>query len=139
MTIANRLQQQPIRWFIPLGWTLGILYLTLSTGDNQNVSWLSKLVGGTEITDAIGHVVMFGVLVVLWQWAGSAQYPKMGVLKVVTPLCFLFGMSVEASQHWIEGRGMSWLDFLANGGGVLLGARWILYQLQKEKGEGKTK
>ncbi len=139
MTIANRLQHQPIRWFIPLGWTLIILYLTLSTGDNQNVSWLSKLAGGTEITDAIGHVVMFAILVVVWQWAGSADIRAMVVLRIVTALCFLFGMGVEASQHWIEGRGMSWLDFLANGGGVLLGARWILYQIQKEKGKDKTK
>lgn len=137
MTIANRLQQQPIRWLIPSGWTFIILYLTLSTGDNQNVSWVSKMAGGTEITDALGHLVMFTMLVLLWHWAGSAHYPAMAVLKVVTPLCFLFGISVEASQHWIEGRGMSWLDFLANGGGVLLGARWILYQLQKDKGDIK--
>ncbi|GIK62221.1 MAG: hypothetical protein BroJett018_00150 [Chloroflexota bacterium] len=133
MSIANRLPL-PIRWFVPLGWTLVILYMTLSTGNNQNVSWVSKMAGGTEITDAIGHLVMFTVLVVLWHWAGSSYYPTVTVLKGVTLLCFLFGMSVEASQYWIEGRGMSWLDFLANGGGVLLGARWILYQLQKDKG-----
>ncbi|MBI5930504.1 MAG: VanZ family protein [Chloroflexi bacterium] len=130
--LIHRLQRQPIRWCIPLVWTSTILYLTLSTGNNKNVSWVSKLAGGTEITDALGHFVMFTVLVVLWHWAGSAYYPAMLVLKVVAPLCFIFGMSVEASQHWIEGRGMSWLDFLANGGGVLLGARWILYQLQKD-------
>ncbi|MCQ3932596.1 MAG: hypothetical protein DPW16_19275 [Chloroflexi bacterium] len=137
MNIAYRLQHQPIRWLAPVCWVLIILYLTLSSGNNQNVSSLSKFAGGTEITDAIGHMVMFTVLVVLWHWAGSAYYPAMAVLKVVTPLIFLFAIGVEVGQYWIEERGMSWLDFLANSSGVLLGASWILYQLQKGKGDIK--
>jgi VanZ family protein len=131
--LVARFQQLPIRWGVPIGWTLLILYLTLSSGNNENVGWLSGMAGGTEITDAIGHVIMFFVLLVVWHWAGSAQYSTPAVLKIITPLCFIFGMSVELAQHWIEERGTSWLDFLANGSGVLLATRWILYRMQKER------
>jgi VanZ family protein len=132
--LVARFQQMPIRWALPIGWTLLILYLTLSSGNNENVGWLSGMAGGTEITDAIGHVIMFFVLVVLWHWAGSLEYSTQSVLKIIIPICFIFGTGVELAQHWIEERGASWIDFLANGSGVLLAARWILYRMQNEEG-----
>ena len=69
-------------------------------------------------TDLLWHAAGFLVLSLL-AWRSMAT-PHIGWLAVAT--LALYGGILELLQHWIPGRSPSWLDWLADIAGILLGA-----------------
>src|SRR5690606_35740104 len=58
-----------LRWAAAVGWTVLVVALTLLPGSSRVVHDTSAWFGGTELTDAIGHFLLFLVLAVAWQGA----------------------------------------------------------------------
>lgn len=111
----------PIRWALTLLWTGGLLYLMLSpAGENSTASRISKLFGGTELTDAIGHVFLYAVLALLWIWALSLHLPERQAALMALTIALLLGFSLEFAQQFVSARGSTLIDYAANFLGVLL-------------------
>ncbi len=133
MKRLNRLftysQSAIVRWTLSLTWTTIAVSLMLSpSGDGTTVSGVSKLFGGTETTDAIGHVIINMILAFLWCWTISlyASAPKTTRLILVGGIIWCF--VAELTQHFVPERGVSLLDLAANILGVLIGLiayRWL--------------
>jgi VanZ family protein len=91
------------------------------SGDGTTVSWVSKSFGGTEITDAVGHIIINAILALLWCWAISSYTTtaKMTLIILVGGIIWCFG--AELSQFFVPERGASLIDLVANIVGVLTG------------------
>lgn len=95
---------------------IGMVLVTIS------IAVLSLLPGSDlpapKLNDKLNHFIAYGVLAFL---AVLARH-HMSVLKVVL-LAIIYGLALEALQGVMPyGRMASWLDALANTGGVLIGA-----------------
>lgn len=120
--MIGRIQRTPapVRWSLALLWTGGLLYLMLTpSGDGTPVTWISRLFGGTEITDAIGHVILYAVLTALWAWTLSLHMPERRAILTVAALGLILGLTLEAAQVYVEDRGSTLIDYGANMAGVL--------------------
>lgn len=122
--------QKPLfRWALALTWTIIALSLMLSpAGDGTTVSEVSESFGGTEITDAMGHVILNTVLALLWCWTISLYIPKARTIRLLSIAGPLWGFGTELSQHFVPGRGTSLLDLTANTLGIVIGLavyRWL--------------
>lgn len=116
--MKHRINDPVLRWSIALIWTGLILLLMLTPSDQPVVEDTSATFGGTDFTDAVGHVVLFGALALFW-WAAltySREYSTAHNLGL--GLALLLGIALEIAQHWIPERGTSLLDLGANIGGV---------------------
>jgi VanZ family protein len=100
-----------------VGWTAFIIVLMVIPGQGTITQDLSRAGGGTDTTDAVGHVLLFGSLVVMW-W--QAHYPEQGALLAAALVGLMVGFTTELLQLWVPGRGAALIDFAANGLGVLL-------------------
>jgi len=91
------------------------------SGDGTTVSWVSKLFGGTETTDAVGHVIINVILALLWCWAISlyATIAKTIIIVLIGGMFWCF--SAELVQSFVPNRGSSLLDLAANILGILIG------------------
>ena len=120
--LSRCLQSFLFRWTLTLTWTAIAALLMLSpSGDGTTVSWVSKLFGGTEITDAVGHVIINTILAFLWCWTLSlyASFAKTTRLILLGGIVWCF--VGELSQFFVPERGTSLLDLAANVLGVLIG------------------
>jgi hypothetical protein len=133
VTHLNRLstyfQSTGVRWALTLTWTVIAASLLLSpSGDGTTVSWISTVFGGTETTDAIGHVFINIILSVLWCWTTNlyTSVPRTTHLILFGGIVWCFG--AELSQVFVPERGTSLLDLAANILGVSIGLlvyRWL--------------
>ncbi len=105
-----------------LGWTALACLLMLLPGKGSVAEDTSNFFGGTDSTDALGHVLLFGVLAVLWYVALSCWLAPALALRATLVLGAAFGLLLELGQGFIPERGISLLDFTANALGVLAGA-----------------
>lgn len=112
-----------VRWTVALAWTG--LVVALMLGPSSAVHPLSALFGGTEITDAIGHVALYGVLTVFWWWARIERWPPRRALRFAVVVAVCLGVVTETVQSLLPDRGVSLLDFGANWLGVGIGAAWL--------------
>jgi VanZ family protein len=107
-------------WTLWLIWTSLLLYLQLSPSKGTGVSNISLFFGGTEITDAMGHVILFFVESALSFNLLRRYKPD----KLAKPLSFwtllILGFSLESLQVFVPSRGVSLLDYVANLSGVFL-------------------
>ncbi|MBN1311614.1 MAG: VanZ family protein [Anaerolineae bacterium] len=78
------------------------------------VGSLSLFFGGTELTDAAGHVILCGILVWLWYWALRGYLQPSWVLGVGVAVGLGLGIVTELAQVFVPSRGASLLDLLAN-------------------------
>ncbi len=132
MKRLNRLftysQSAIVRWTLTLTWTAIAVSLMLSpSGKGTTVSGVSKLFGGTETTDAIGHVIINTILALLWCWTISlyASTPKTTRLILIGGIVWCF--AAELSQFFVPERGTSLLDLAANILGVSIGL--VIYRV----------
>lgn len=112
------LDQPVLRWGIALAWTGLILILMLTPSDKPVVEDTSATFGGTDYTDAIGHVVLFGTLALLWWAALACHKPIPTAFYRALGLSLLLGISLEIAQNWVPERGTSLLDLFANASGI---------------------
>lgn len=97
-----------------------LLYLQLSPSQGTGVRDISLFFGGTEITDAMGHIVLFFVESALSFNLLRHYKPD----KLAKPLSFwamlVLGFSLESLQVFVPSRGVSLLDYTANLSGIFL-------------------
>ncbi len=117
------ISQRPIvRWTLTLAWTALAASLMLSpSGDGTTVSFVSKLFGGSEETDAIGHVIINVILAFLWCWTLSLYLSPAKTTRLVLIGGLIWCVGAELTQHFVPNRGSSLLDLGANILGVLIG------------------
>ncbi|MBN1428922.1 MAG: VanZ family protein [Anaerolineae bacterium] len=126
--LAGQAAESPvIRWSAALSWSVLATYLMTWPSQGTPVGSLSVFFGGSELTDAIGHVVLCGVLVGLWYWAlrGSMEFAV--ALGIAVAIGLVLGVVTEVAQIFVPSRGASLLDLLANmlGIGLAVGAVMI--------------
>lgn len=131
-TTLNKLlpyiQSPTVRWILTLAWTAITVSLMLSpSGDGTTVSWVSKLFGGTEVTDAVGHIIINAILALLWCWTISLYTTTVKMTRIVLFGGIIWCFGAELSQFFVPGRGASLLDLVANIVGVLIGL--MIYRL----------
>jgi VanZ family protein len=131
--MKQTLAPQLVRWSGSLAWTALALYLMLAPGNNRQVDGLSKSAGGSDITDALGHVVIFSILALLWYWALLGRHPKRNALATAIGFSLGLGISTELAQTIIAERGASWLDLSANSLGIVIAVVCIVFQSQIPK------
>lgn len=117
------ISQHPIlRWTLTLAWTALAARLMLSpSGDGTTVSFVSKLFGGTQETDAIGHVIINVILAFLWCWTLSLYLSPAKTIRLILIGGLIWCVGAELAQHFVPNRGASLLDLGANILGVLIG------------------
>lgn len=90
----------------------------LAPGEESPVEELSGFFGGTELTDWVGHVGLFGVFtVLLHRVLGEDDRPT---VILITCIVFAvgFGTMVEALQLVVPNRGATLIDMIGNWIGV---------------------
>jgi VanZ family protein len=100
--------------------TILVFYLMTAPDTSPGVSEASNLLGGTEITDSIGHVILFALLSAAWYIGFRYRWsPKRAFYQTVA-VAILIGTATELFQGIVPHRGMALGDLLANWSGVLL-------------------
>jgi len=107
------------RWSVTLVWTSVTVLLMLSPGEESAAEDLSRFFGGTDITDALGHVVLYGVLTALWRWALLNHLSLQQALGGAVAVGLALGAATELAQFLIPHRGVALVDLLANWVGSL--------------------
>jgi hypothetical protein len=119
-----------VAWLMALLWASMVLYLLLMPGRNAVVSDTSHAFGGTELTDAFGHVVLLGVLTGLVYRVFSLYLSRPKALYATIGLILTFGTCVELAQYLVPDRGVAVLDLSANWLGALIFAGYERFQGQ---------
>jgi VanZ family protein len=117
-----------LRWLATAAWTVLTLYLLLSPGgDSTVVERLSGLTGGSDLAEASGHLVLFGILAVLWYLSLTDLMSARSAMYIAGLIALLVGAGTEVGQREIHARGASILDVVTDGVGASLAlgvARW---------------
>lgn len=115
-------QHAAARWVLTLAWTVIAAALMLSpSGDGTTVSGVSKVFGGTETSDAVGHVIINAILALLWCWTLSLYASRAKTTRLILIGAVVWCVGAELAQHFVPNRGGSLLDLAANFLGVLIG------------------
>ncbi|MFK5948086.1 MAG: VanZ family protein [Methylococcales bacterium] len=118
-----------IRWFCVLLWTISVISLLLKPGDNVPghelafsdflTSFFFLEFNRYNFREAIVHVILFGVLTVLWQWALIRYMPRYWVLTLAFFICVVLGVGTEIGQYFVN-RSSLLLDLIANLLGIVI-------------------
>lgn len=114
---ATALLNRPLaRWALALGWTALVIVL---------MWWPSMKTPPTffgELTDKVGHFVVFGALSGLWLRAlYVTDLPQRRMVLAVFGACLAFSLITELGQSFVPGREVALGDLAANWSGVGLG------------------
>lgn len=119
------------RWMAALAWTTLVGLLMLLPGEDSIAEDTSGFFGGTDMTDALGHVLLFGIFTALW-YAVLVCYlapaPALTGALVIGTTC---GLLLELGQGFVPERGPSLLDLAANALGVLISAALLRTPLRR--------
>lgn len=105
---------------LAIGWTVLLGVLMLSPGKATFAEDVSRAFGGTDLTDAIGHVILTAVETALVFNALRLMLPLWTALGAAAVFTAILGVLLELAQLYIPYRGVSVLDFSANALGVVL-------------------
>jgi hypothetical protein len=102
-----------ISWILWAMWTILLCLLFLSPSEGTAVKDISMFFGGSELTDAIGHVGLIFIETALFY--NALRYYVMGqrALRYAVSGTLIFGLCAELAQHGIPSRGASLIDMLA--------------------------
>lgn len=107
-----------LTWSAAIIWTGLVCLLMLLPGEDTVAEDVSGLVGGTSLTDAAGHVIMYAVLAGTWQAAFRHYVPDVRALWWAVLFGLALGVSTELGQVVVPHRGSNILDLMANMTGV---------------------
>ncbi len=119
-----------VSWLAAFGWTLLLGYFMLWPSDGTTVEDVSKTFGGSDLTDAAGHVALFLVETAALYNLLRHYLPAPRALYGAIGGTLVLGLMFEAAQTWIPARGFALLDLGANWSGVGLFAAWQRRRLQ---------
>jgi hypothetical protein len=106
------------RWALALGWTALVCLLMLLPGEDSVAEDTSGFFGGTDLTDAAGHVLLFGALTLFWYAALVCHVGPSVAFWRAALVGAALGLLLETGQSLVPERGVSLLDFSANALGV---------------------
>jgi VanZ family protein len=82
---------------------------------------------GRDIFFIAGHIILFGLLVVLWRWTLITRFTPQSALLIAVLIALIVGTTAEIAQNLIPDRSATLVDFLSNGVGALLAVVAIRY------------
>lgn len=106
--------------------TLAAVVLLISPGTSWWVEDSSKMLGGTDETDARGHVALFTLLSLAWTLTLEQRWTKRRAITVVVAGGILLAAVTEVAQVFVPERGASMIDFGADVLGTLIGVSLAL-------------
>ncbi|MCC7450449.1 MAG: VanZ family protein [Anaerolineae bacterium] len=106
-------------------WTLIVLILTMLPGDAAVVGNASKAFGGTDVSDAVGHVLLAGILTLLYYAVAVLRRESHSALWIAAAGALILTTATELTQSFIPHRGASLLDLIANWLGVCSFILWM--------------
>jgi VanZ family protein len=109
-----------VAWLMTLLWVGLVFYLLLMPGTNVVVADTSDLFGGTNLTDALGHVVLFVVLTGLVYRVLACYLSRSKAFYATIGVILILGTCVELAQYLVPERGVAVLDLSANWLGALI-------------------
>ena len=112
---------------LALLWTGLILYLMLTPGEDTPAEAVSRFFGGTDATDWVGHVILFGGLMGVWYQALSGITARAKAWQYALVISLVVGISTESAQSAIVNRGTAFWDYIGNVTGILLVAWGVRY------------
>ncbi len=124
--ILRRLPGAPwTAWLLAALWLALIVALLWTPGDEDLIDRTHRAAGGTELTDALGHVALFGVLVVLLAAARAQHTTTEHAVRWAVRVAAALGLVIEVGQIGVPERGFALYDLAANWTGpVLLWVAW---------------
>ncbi|MEW6580307.1 MAG: hypothetical protein AB1435_14100 [Chloroflexota bacterium] len=108
-----------LRWVAALAWTALVCLLMLLPGEDSLAEDTSGFFGGTDMTDAFGHVLLFGILTALWYAVLACHLAPAPALRRALVIGVACGLLLELGQGIVPERGLSLLDLTANALGAL--------------------
>jgi hypothetical protein len=108
-----------------LGLTAFAVLMTTLPGYNPLVRDASLLIGGSDATDAVGHVVLFGLLTAVWYSALRRSTADHRALLFAAALVLTIGALTEFYQRLVPDRGSNFIDLGANALGVATCVAWV--------------
>lgn len=103
-----------LHWILAAGWTLLLCYLLLAPSEGSGVKEVSGTFGGTDLTDAVGHVALLLVETFLVFILARHYVPEQRAATIAVVWALGLGTALELAQLWIPARGAALLDVAAN-------------------------
>lgn len=125
--VTALLKRPRARWWLAWGWTLLVIALMWWPSLKSPPTFLG------ELTDKVGHFVVFGVLSALWLRALPSGQPRRRALLTVVGGCLAFSLVAEVGQAFVPGRDIALGDLAANWTGVSLGSALAAYSLARRR------
>lgn len=97
-------------WLLWVLWSILMCLLVLTPSKGTAVTDISRFFGGSEFTDAIGHVVLIFVDTALLYNALRHYILDENALRYATGVTLIFGLCAEFAQIWVPSRGTSLID-----------------------------
>lgn len=107
-------------WLLVALWLALLALMLLTPGDEALFEDAHQRTRSTELTDSLGHLVLFAVLAVLLYGALAQHLPGERALGATLRVSIALGLGMELAQHWIPERGFTLYDLAANWLGPLL-------------------
>lgn len=121
--------QQTIFWLMALSWTILIIIVLLKPGSNTinqerelssfSTAFFSLSISRRDIKEAVGHIIMFAVLTILWMRLLIIYLAPSRVTLLAVGLAVVLAIGTEIGQYFVD-RGSLMLDLLANFAGILI-------------------
>ena len=123
-----------VSWFVALSWTLLVFIALLYPGHNliQHKYLLSTFFATFfnlslkhyNFSEALGHVILFGVLTVLWVRVLGQYFHKTQAILLTIGIIAAVGVITEIGQYFVN-RDSEFLDLVANFIGAFLIMVWV--------------
>ena len=97
-----------------LGLTVVMFAFTLLPGGTRIVANTSHFLGGSDLTDAVGHLGIFCALTLTWYYALRAYLIPSRALWLSVAIVLLLSTLAELGQQFVPERGANLLDLMAN-------------------------
>jgi len=101
-------------------WTMMLMYLLLWPSEGTAVMRISLFFGGTELSDAMGHIILIFIETNLSFNLLLHYFSKQRAIHYAFWCTLIFALTLETLQMFIPGRGASLIDYGANALGVTL-------------------
>ena len=106
-------------WLLAGLWTALTGYLLLWPSEGSSVEEVSSFFGGSDLTDALGHVALIFVETALLYGLFRYYAPRRAAGYALGSALVL-GLILETAQNWIPGRGAGLYDLGANWAGAVM-------------------
>jgi VanZ family protein len=127
INFLRRLWNHPaVKWLSAFAWTGLIGLLTLTPGNSTLVVTSSNLLGGSDLTDGLGHTFLFALMGFLYFRAFYPNAAYRQALIAATGVGVIMALGTETAQLWVPNRGATIFDVLMNMLGMSCFWLWMI-------------